>query len=416
MKLAFVGVSIYANTGYGRMTREITSRLIEKYDVLAIGQEDTHVWGSDLSYRTPTGKVVPNLPIGDPFSSGGLLREYCNEYGVDVLVGHWDVWVLGMLKKPGRPYCLYVPIDAPLTPRWMKHMEGATKIIAYSLFGLSELAKYFPGSQVTYIPHGVDCATFKPLEKSKAELRKNPPVKLNAPIPEDAFLMMTAQANVGPRKQLPLLLKTFRRFAQRHENAHLYLHSNAQSDSPQGYDLVDLCDQFGINDRVHFPKITPIIVPATDEQLNELFNAADVYVSNSLGEGFGLPVLESMAAGVPAIAPANSSHVELVKSRGWLCDCVPTDIYADYPVYVPTLQEFPIPNQRSMLEKMEEAYAADRGPIGSSAREFALGYDWSKVMPKWFRLFDELGEEIQLFKETRASLEVGPGQVPPTKA
>lgn len=379
---------------------------------MAVGQEDVHIWGADRDYRTASGKKIKVMPIQDPKLSGEFLWQYAVEYSLDFLIGHWDVWVLGLMKAARRPFALYIPIDAPLNKKWVGYMDGAKKVIAYSLFGLMELEKWLPPSQIAYIPHGVDCETFRPLEKSKAELRRKWHRRLNSPIPEGAFLMANVQANVGPRKQIPLLLKTFRLFASKHKDAHLYLHTNPYSESPNGYNLVALCEQFGIEDRVHYPMVTPILQQSTDAELNEVFNAADVYVTNSLAEGFGLPVLEAEAAGTPVIAPRNSSHPELVAKTGYLFESVPADVYTDWPVYVPTLQENPVPDQRSLLEKMEEAYA-DRETLkkkGKQSREFALGYDWPVLMPKWFGLLEEFEDELAMFRDVRKYLEVGPAR------
>jgi glycosyltransferase involved in cell wall biosynthesis len=49
----------------------------------------------------------------------------------------------------------------------------------------------------------------------------------------------------------------------------------------------------------------------TPEELDAVFRAADAFVYPSLYEGFGLPVLEAMARGVPTIASSTSSVPEV---------------------------------------------------------------------------------------------------------
>ena len=65
----------------------------------------------------------------------------------------------------------------------------------------------------------------------------------------------------------------------------------------------------GISDRVVFTGYVP------DEELVLLYQAATLFVFPSLYEGFGLPVVEALACGAPAIVGRNSSLVELVDRR-----------------------------------------------------------------------------------------------------
>ncbi len=73
----------------------------------------------------------------------------------------------------------------------------------------------------------------------------------------------------------------------------------------------------GISDRVVFAGFVP------DEELVLLYQGASLFVFPSLYEGFGLPVVEALACGAPAIVGGNSSLVELVDDERALFD--PTD-------------------------------------------------------------------------------------------
>jgi glycosyltransferase involved in cell wall biosynthesis len=58
----------------------------------------------------------------------------------------------------------------------------------------------------------------------------------------------------------------------------------------------------------------------SESELRELYAAAYAFIYPSLYEGFGLPVLEAMAHGVPVIAGNNSSLPEVLGDAGILCD------------------------------------------------------------------------------------------------
>ena len=73
-------------------------------------------------------------------------------------------------------------------------------------------------------------------------------------------------------------------------------------------------EQLGISDRVVFTGYVP------EAELVLLYQASTLFVFPSLYEGFGLPVVEALACGAPAIAGRNSSLVELVEQEEALFD------------------------------------------------------------------------------------------------
>ena len=57
---------------------------------------------------------------------------------------------------------------------------------------------------------------------------------------------------------------------------------------------------------------------ASQPELIAAYNAADLFIYPSTYEGFGMPVLEAMACGVPAIALRNSSFLEFAQDAAYL--------------------------------------------------------------------------------------------------
>jgi len=70
----------------------------------------------------------------------------------------------------------------------------------------------------------------------------------------------------------------------------------------------------------------PGIVP--DEDLPGLFAGADVFLYPTLYEGFGLPVVEAMACGVPVLTSATSALQEVAGGYAYLCDPMDVDAIA----------------------------------------------------------------------------------------
>jgi len=379
---------------------------LEKHEVTCIGQiGEPIVWGQRQRVPTRNGDLWV-LSLTEP-ASDLINSYYLPEFKFDVIIGFMDAFGLEYLNDVKAPAVFWIPIDGPFTDKWRHFTRNAYKVIAYSRYGYRELLKWYPPSKVAYIPHALKTDVFKPLDEDERALAR---VELEEKhgIPRNALLAVHTGANIGPRKNLPLLMDTWSRFVPKHQDdpPHLFIHTNAYAQFPRGYDLVSWRIMLGMDKYIHFPQYDPILRPAPEADLARLYSAADIYVSNSSAEGFGLPLLEAMGCGTPCIAPRNSAQVELVKGRGWLVENIPEDDYCTVPVYVPLLTRYPEPSQRSLLRKLEEAYSNPdlREKYARRAKRFALEYSWEKVMPLWFSFLDKLEEEFSLFKELEAGL------------
>lgn len=407
LKVGWASASPKAKTGYGQQTLEICSRLaiserVEIYCIGGLSGTGEILWGGIDSIPLPDGKELKILPAwGDPYGKQ-VTPVYIDKYGLNVVVVFWDPFTWSEeLGRLSRPTVLYAPIDGPLTHRVTAWMREAFKVVTFSKFGYRQLQATLPPSKIDYIPHGCDTSVWKAAdEEARIEVRER------IGVPEDAFLMLHVGANVGERKLQPLLMWAFRKFLEKHPDSYLYFFTNPNPPFPKGYALPAYAKEFGIEKRFRYPRYDPIIEPWSTEELAALYSAADVYVSLSIGEGFGLPLLESQACGTPVIAPINSSHTELVEGHGWLVENVPEEEYLDFPVWIPNLRWYRVPRMTSFLERLEEAHQDEglRERYGREARRFAQSYDWDLVMPLWYRFFDELEEELALFNAIKQAL------------
>lgn len=149
---------------------------------------------------------------------------------------------------------------------------------AAAIFTVSEAAREdlvraagAPRERVFVTPNGVDPALF--------ELR--PPEGPRAPY-------LLSVSTFEPRKNLPLLLEAFRRL--RREGRDLQLVVVGRQAWTQFLPLGELAPHVRLTGAV------------PDEELHALYAGAACFVMPSLHEGFGLPLAEAMAAGIPAVA------------------------------------------------------------------------------------------------------------------
>jgi glycosyltransferase involved in cell wall biosynthesis len=109
--------------------------------------------------------------------------------------------------------------------------------------------------------------------------------------------------NLKPHKNIPTLLRAYAQLRQSDRIRHALL---IVGDDPRGGpELRALAKDLCIVDDVIFKtKLSAGVLPA-------VYSAADVVVQPSFEEGFGLPVIEAMASGIPVICSNRASLPEV---------------------------------------------------------------------------------------------------------
>lgn len=148
---------------------------------------------------------------------------------------------------------------------------------------------------VKYIPHCIDSNQYKPLDDEEVSKFKK---EFFPNIPDEARVFFYNSRNAR-RKQTGSLLFWFKELIDKvgRGKAHLLLKTDVCD--YHGTDLEAIAVFLGITNDITF--VTQVL---PNEALNKLYNLADVTVSVSDAEGFGLSTLESMNAGTPIMAPA----------------------------------------------------------------------------------------------------------------
>lgn len=123
-----------------------------------------------------------------------------------------------------------------------------------------------------------------------------------------------------PRKNLPSLLRAFHLFLKTKQGSEHYQLVLAGPGGPALQELQQIAHQLGISEHVHWPGYV------TDDDVPTLYSAAEAFVFPSLGEGFGLPIVEAMACGTPVVTSNVSCIPEIAGDAALLVD--PTDAQA----------------------------------------------------------------------------------------
>lgn len=317
------------------------------------------------------------------------LPVWCNYYKPDLILQHFDLYsldnYLSQVKDKLPPIYVYPPIDSdPCPPPLVKALNGAAKVIAMTRFGQSKLKE--AGIKSTYIPHAVDTNVYCPGNRSETRKEMN--------FPDNHFLFLSVGTNKGPRKNLGNVLRAFRYFLdtvpEARKDAYLYIHAYVYggSKNPHGYNLPDIWRGLNIADNIKctHPDFYDA-VGLTEKEMASLYQAADWTILCSLGEGFGLPLIESLACATPVIFSNFSSLPEVVGPGG-----LPVEAIESIPFEVSNSFQS-IPSTKQITARMVEAYndwkngGKLRNKLGKEGRRHVLkNYSHSVVMPKWVDL------------------------------
>lgn len=309
----------FCGTGYGTQTK-MMGHMFQ-----SLGHHvDYFAWYGLQGGMLHMGDSVIYPRLQDPY--GGDAQTIISHSKADVLITLQDVWVLP--KEFGRslsvPWVAYTPIDCdPLPYPIRDRLEHCPYPLAFTDFG-RQVMQEGGISHAAAIPHAIDTAVFKP--GSKAEARRV------MGIDEDTYLvsMVAANASWPSRKSYPEAIAAFAEFRRDRPDAVLYLHTAVNP--PESLDLKELVRLCGLDKTaVKTVDQADYMLGLPDEYVATVYQASDVLLAPSQGEGFGLPIAEAQACGCPVITTNFSATAEIL-ANGYLVEpltrfYVPTGSY-----------------------------------------------------------------------------------------
>ena len=178
-------------------------------------------------------------------------------------------------------------------------------IITVSDRSKKDLCRLFPAlsSRIVNAGNGLNPYWFESVpieEREKIRIRRS----LNGP-----FLLFVG--TIEPRKNLPFLIKVFSGICLDFPDLKLVLVGR----KGWGYSaLLEAIREEGVGDKVI------CMDDVSDETLRTLYQMALLFVYPSLNEGFGLPVPEAMASGLPIVASPEAASTEVVGDAVVYCN------------------------------------------------------------------------------------------------
>lgn len=239
-----------------------------------------------------------------------------------------------------------------------KSLKRADIIVTDSEFSRSEIVRYFPWCEkkLRVVPCGVDTDKFRPCE----DIQKIADVKASLGIEGDYFLYL---GTIEPRKNLERLIRAYNVFSKKAEDPPKLVLAGGKGWLCDG--IYARVKALGLEDKVVFTKY----VPAGD--MNALMCGALSFVFPSLYEGFGMPPLEAMACGVPALVSGEASLPEVTGDCAVIVD--PYDI-------------------KSIARGLYRLYSDEdlRRDLGRRGLERAKEFTWERSARMLYDIYKEL--------------------------
>ena len=186
-------------------------------------------------------------------------------------------------------------------------VENADAIVVPSCFTKARLESHFGAlRKVHVIYHGVDHRRFMPKE---AHAEENPLSEARELSQRGKIVLHIG--TIEPRKNIENLVRAFDIVAREDPIVRLVLVGQEGWQSGPVFDLIG---------RSKYKQRIQVIGYLSDAALLATLQGASCVAYPSFAEGFGLPVLEAMAAGVPVVTSAGSVMEEVAGECAWLCD------------------------------------------------------------------------------------------------
>lgn len=320
MRFVLVSTHVDQTTGYSK----VVSNLLQQLSALAPAVKTYHFGFQRHSERKNIRKAPDNVVVydaasnEDPKEEGfgfNKIYDYLDMVNPDIVMIYNDPLIIARFmesmkyKKGETSYKLWLYVDqvyGGIAPPLIEAMnKNADRIFLFTPEWRDVYAAYGGHPQLGLIGHAVDPTTF-----SKVTLNARYATRRQMGVPMDSVIFFNANRN-SQRKRLDLCIMGFVQLLKKKpsETVYLLFATNMSPQSGAYYDLLRIygteIKRQGLEDEGYEKRLILVDTAPpnsiTDSMINDIYNATDIGINTSDGEGFGLCQLEHLYTGAPQI-------------------------------------------------------------------------------------------------------------------
>jgi glycosyltransferase involved in cell wall biosynthesis len=333
-------------TGFGVVAKNILGRIYKTgmFDLACVGInhfeehfDKAFEDRTEVPYKVFIGQDVmrqgSQTVTYDPMGRAKTI-QMLKKGNVDIFYCMRDLWDMVYQNAQGRPHLesylplhiqlakenganfrvlSHFPLEYQVQPNWKPALEMMDYGYCFTAGGMPQMEPY--ADKIAWAPQGCDTEIFKPLRNFNKDAFKQARMGLDP----NTFVVLCVQRN-QPRKDIPATIEAFAKFkgmvgTVEGKRPVLWLHMRPDDNFGDARQWVK-DNGLQVDYDVCFPPNFNVGAGWSEAELNMLYNTADVFVSTSVAEGFGLTPVEAGCAGIPVLVAGHTGHLQTISQLG----------------------------------------------------------------------------------------------------